>query len=134
MGCRGCQRLVHDASDGAGAAPALGAATEAMINFTGGTRATFAGRKRAAHVVVREHVTRTDDHGTTARRQLVRSVTIFTAASLAMQRKTSVYRHSKLGCGHDAWVTGGKAAGPIRPRPTLPRHRHPAGAAAAAAG
>jgi hypothetical protein len=67
-----------------------------MINFTGGTRATFAGRKRAAHVTVREHVTRTDDHGATARRQLVRSATNFTAASLATQWKTFVYRYSKL--------------------------------------
>jgi hypothetical protein len=60
----GCgQRLVHDAPDGTGAATALGAATKAMINFAGSTRTTFTSREHAAHVFVREHVTRTHDHG-----------------------------------------------------------------------
>src|SRR4029077_16442109 len=60
---RGCgQRLVHDAPDGAGTAAALRTATEAMIDLAGRARRTFTGRERAAHVVVREHVTGTDDH------------------------------------------------------------------------
>jgi hypothetical protein len=70
MGRRGCQRLVHDTPDGAGTAATLSAATQAMINFAGRTGTTFGRRKRTAHVVVREHVTRTDDHGATARRQI----------------------------------------------------------------
>jgi hypothetical protein len=61
------QRLVHDAPDGAGAPTALGAATQTVINFAGRTRTTFTGRERAAHVFVREYVTRTHDHGRTAR-------------------------------------------------------------------
>src|SRR5580704_7496421 len=61
------QGLVHDAPDGAGAPTALGAATQTVINFAGRTRTTFTGRERAAHVFVREYVTRTHDHGRTAR-------------------------------------------------------------------
>src|SRR5580693_1133058 len=105
-----------------------------MVDFAGRTGATFAGRKRAAHVTVREHVTRTDDHGGTARRQLVRSATIFTAASLAMQWKTFVYRHSKLWLWKGAWLIVGKRQAGVTPRLPPLRHRHPAGAGAAAAG
>jgi hypothetical protein len=45
----------------------LGAATQATINFAGRTRTTFTSRERAAHVFVREHVTRTHDHGSAVR-------------------------------------------------------------------
>jgi hypothetical protein len=56
------ERLVHDAPDGASAAPALRAAAEAAIDLPGGARGV--GRSHGcAHVVVAQYVTRTDDHG-----------------------------------------------------------------------
>src|SRR5262249_45246442 len=58
-------RLVHDAADGAGAAAALGAATEAAIDLTGRARGSL-GRERAAHVVVAQHIAGADDHGSGA--------------------------------------------------------------------
>jgi hypothetical protein len=56
------QRLVHDSSDCAGAAAALGAATEAPVDLAGGTWG--AGRDHGAtHIMVGEHIARADDHG-----------------------------------------------------------------------
>src|SRR4051794_5168573 len=53
-------RLVHDLADGARATPALRAAAEAAVDFTGRTRR---GRSDGmAHLVVAEHVAGTDDH------------------------------------------------------------------------
>src|SRR5262245_63280882 len=57
--------VVHDAADGARAAAALGAAAEAAIDLTGRPRRLL-GADRRAHVVVAEHVARTDDHGRSA--------------------------------------------------------------------
>src|SRR5262249_24366079 len=58
-------RVVHDAPDGARAAAALGAAAETAIDLPGGARRLL-GADRRAHVVVAEHVARTDDHGRSA--------------------------------------------------------------------
>src|SRR5262249_44939374 len=55
-------RLVHDAADGARAAAALDAAAEATIDRARGARRLF-GTDRGAHVVVSQHVARTDNHG-----------------------------------------------------------------------
>src|SRR5262245_4231234 len=65
-GCCARQRLVHDPADGASAASALSAATEATVNLTGGARRLISVQRRA-HIRVAEHVTRTDDHGKQAR-------------------------------------------------------------------
>src|SRR5262249_2609816 len=54
-------RLVHDAADGARAAPALGAAAEAAIDLAGGP-GIAALMDRGTHVVIAEHVAGTHDH------------------------------------------------------------------------
>src|SRR5207253_7429442 len=54
--------LVHDAADGARATAALGAAAEAAIDLPGVSWRRLAAERRA-HVVVAQHVARTDDHG-----------------------------------------------------------------------
>jgi hypothetical protein len=64
---RGCdpgdrERFVHDAPNGAGAAPALSAATQAMVNLTGRARNVLARRQRRTHVVVGENVAGAHDH------------------------------------------------------------------------
>ena len=61
-------RLVHDAADGARAAAALDAAAEATIDLAGGARRLF-GTDRGAHVVVSQHVARTDNHGRPGRQK-----------------------------------------------------------------
>src|SRR6516162_4682432 len=55
-------RVVHDAADGARATAALRAAAEAAIDLPGGSWRLL-GADRRAHVVVAQHVARTDDHG-----------------------------------------------------------------------
>src|SRR5215469_5071668 len=55
-------RVVHDAADGARATAALGAAAEAAIDLPGGSWRLL-GADHRAHVVVAQHVARTDDHG-----------------------------------------------------------------------
>src|SRR6516162_9212844 len=55
-------RVVHDAADGARATAALGAAAEAAIDLPGAARRLL-GADHRAHVVVAQHVARTDDHG-----------------------------------------------------------------------
>ena len=55
------QRFVHDAADGARAAPALRAAAETAVHFTASPRRVVAGQRRA-DVVVGQHVTGADDH------------------------------------------------------------------------
>jgi hypothetical protein len=62
------QGFVHDPTNGTRAPPALGAATEAMIDLARCPRRIFADRQRRAHVLVGEHVTGADDHHTGARR------------------------------------------------------------------
>jgi hypothetical protein len=59
---RSGKRLVHDAADGARASPALGAATQAMIDLPRGTRRIGAVRQRRTHVMVGEHVAGADNH------------------------------------------------------------------------
>ena len=61
----GGDRLVHDAADGARGAAALDAAAEATIDLAGGARRLF-GTDRSAHVVVSQHVARTNNHGSSA--------------------------------------------------------------------
>jgi hypothetical protein len=71
-------RFVHDATDGARATPALGAATETAINLAGGARRSLS-RERGPNVVVGEHVAGADDHGNPAvPARLVRYATIDT--------------------------------------------------------
>src|SRR2546429_9163185 len=55
-------RIVHDAADGARATAALGAAAEAAIDLPGRSWRLL-GADCRAHVVVAQHVARTDDHG-----------------------------------------------------------------------
>src|SRR5512132_4283289 len=55
-------RVVHDAADGARATATLRAAAEAAIDLPGGARRLL-GADHRAHVVVAQHVARTDDHG-----------------------------------------------------------------------
>src|SRR5690606_30981102 len=58
---RALNRLVHDAADGARAAPALRAAAEALIDLE--RRAWRVGASAGlAHLVVGQHVAGTDDH------------------------------------------------------------------------
>ena len=71
-------RFVHDPTDGARAAPALGAATETAINLAGGARRPLS-RERGPNVVVGEHVAGADDHENPAvPARLVRYATIDT--------------------------------------------------------
>ena len=66
-GLGAAERFVHDAADGAGASPALGAAAEAAIDLAGGAwRSRITGKYRP-DVVVGEHVAGADDHRRTAR-------------------------------------------------------------------
>src|SRR5262249_32500818 len=58
-------RVVHDAADGARATAALRAAAEGGIELPGGARRVL-GTDHRAHVVVAQHVARTDDHGRVA--------------------------------------------------------------------
>src|SRR5262249_41434768 len=82
-------RLVHDAADGARAAAALDAAAEATIDLAGGARRLF-GTDRGAHVVVSQHVARTDNHGSSAiAGGLVR---YFKTASLTDQEELSTMK------------------------------------------
>ena len=64
---RGCsagdpERFVHDAPNGAGAAPALSAATQAVVNLPGRAWNVLARRQRRTHVVVGENVAGAHDH------------------------------------------------------------------------
>src|ERR1700751_1504396 len=67
------KRFIHDAADGARTAPALGAATEAVIDLSGGAWDVLAGRHRRAHVAIREHVAGTHNHCRRASGKLVPS-------------------------------------------------------------
>ena len=58
----GAQRLVDDAANGARAAPALRAAAKAAIDLAGGAHARIRVRDRVAHLTIRQHIARTDDH------------------------------------------------------------------------
>jgi hypothetical protein len=58
------QRLVHDLLDGANAATALRAATEAAIDLAGAPRVSAIGMDRAAHIVVTQDVAGTNYHET----------------------------------------------------------------------
>ena len=58
----GAQSLVNDGLDGARAAAALGAATEASIELLGIAGKVFGATDRAADVVVGEDVTGTNNH------------------------------------------------------------------------
>ena len=55
-------RVVHDPADSSRAAAALGATPEATIDLTRTARRLL-GVECNAHVVVTQHVARTDDHG-----------------------------------------------------------------------
>src|SRR5690606_32943474 len=55
------QRLVHDAANGARAAPALRAASEALINLIGRAWSVRAGAG-LTHLAVGQYVAGTDDH------------------------------------------------------------------------
>src|SRR5580698_8520157 len=61
-GFAGSQSLVHDPPDGAGTAPALRAATQAIVDLTGGARGGFRRRQSRAHIMVGEHVAGADNH------------------------------------------------------------------------
>jgi hypothetical protein len=56
------KRFIHDAADGARASPALGAATQAMIDLPRGTWRFGAVRQSRAHVMVGEHVAGANNH------------------------------------------------------------------------
>src|SRR5215471_14415965 len=56
------QGFVHYAANGARAAAALRAATEAVIDLSRGARSDLAGRHCRAHVLIREHVAGTHNH------------------------------------------------------------------------
>jgi hypothetical protein len=58
-------RLIHDPADGPRATSALGAATEAAVNLTGGARRLRSGQ-HCPDVVVGQHVAGADDHGNPA--------------------------------------------------------------------
>jgi hypothetical protein len=61
-GTAGRNGLVDDATDGARAAAALGAAAETAINLPGRAR-RIAATERRADIVIAQHIARTDDHG-----------------------------------------------------------------------
>jgi hypothetical protein len=56
------KRLVHDTADGARASPALGAATQAVINLARRTRRIGAVGQRRAHIMIGEHVAGANNH------------------------------------------------------------------------
>ena len=58
----GTKRLVNDGLEGARAAAALGAATEAAIKLLGAAWQVFRGGDGAADIVVAEDVAGTDNH------------------------------------------------------------------------
>ena len=58
----GAERLVDDGLDGARAAAALGAATEAAVDLLGVAGKVLRALDGNADIVVRKHVTGTDDH------------------------------------------------------------------------
>ena len=62
------QRFVHDLSDGAHTAAALGAAAEAAVDLSGGARRCRA--HGAPHFMVAQHVAGTYDHWEIRRRQV----------------------------------------------------------------
>jgi hypothetical protein len=55
------QRLIHDTPDGAGTATALRAAAEAAVDLAGSARGSGC-NQGATHVMVRQHIARTNDH------------------------------------------------------------------------
>jgi hypothetical protein len=55
------ERLLHEAADGAGATPALGAAAETAIDLAG--RARRVRLDDGADILIAQHIARTDDHG-----------------------------------------------------------------------
>ena len=59
---RGCEGLVHNAPNGARAAAALSAATQAMVDLSGRARNVLPRRQRRTHIVVGENVARAHDH------------------------------------------------------------------------
>src|SRR5215467_9914844 len=64
---RGCgpgdrERFVHNAPNGARAASALRAATQAMVDLPGRARNVLPRRQRRTHIVVGENVARAHDH------------------------------------------------------------------------
>jgi len=89
--------LVHDPTNGARTPPALGAAAEAAIDLTRGARG-IPGAERRAHVVVAQHVARTDDHGDPAfPARLVRCATIEYMRELAQAKaKRRNYTYSNV--------------------------------------
>lgn len=91
------KRLVHDAPNGPGAASALGAATEAAINLTRRAwRGSIAGQ-RPPHVMIREHVARTDDHpGNPARRWYQSQLLYLDAAQIDFNQNQVVLSYSNL--------------------------------------
>ena len=63
MGTASRQRLVHDAPDGAGATAAFRAAAETAIDFAGRAHRPFG--RNGPHLMIRDDVARTHDHGGT---------------------------------------------------------------------
>jgi hypothetical protein len=91
----GGERIIHDALDGPRAAPALGAAAEAAIDVDGRTRARPRGFDRASHVVIRQYIAGTDDHGTQHPSILVRLLS-HKVVLTSMQSKSADYRDSNV--------------------------------------
>ena len=58
----GLERFVHDLADGAGAAAALGAATQATIDLAGGAGTLFR-LTGGPNILVAQYIAGTDDHG-----------------------------------------------------------------------
>jgi len=67
-GLGAAERFVHDAADGPGASPALGATAKAAIDLAGGARGSRVAGKYRPDVVVGEYVAGADDHRRAARR------------------------------------------------------------------
>ena len=97
----GGQRLIHDPPDGPGAAPALGAATEAPIDLAGAARRRRRGHRRT-HVLVADDVAGADDHETRRSNGLVVSATIDTGSGRGRQKEKAVFTGIPICvCGHE---------------------------------
>ena len=59
----GAESFAHDLADGAGATTALGATAKAAIDLSRGTGHDLVAGHDAAHVVIADDVTGTDNHG-----------------------------------------------------------------------
>jgi hypothetical protein len=82
----GGERFIHDAPDRPRATPALGAATETMIDLAGRARHFRASGQGRAHIVIGKYVAGADDHRNRPGDKLVLSETFNSVTGERLQR------------------------------------------------